>query len=190
MDHVLGVAPGVGSGAGRESAPLVPERHRPAQARRDHRGSSSHVQGLGGTAHHHRQHLSVAGQAAGRGRGDRPDMVQLAPARHSTVPAAGVAVAQGPHVHGHRDVGAFPSHGGTLGAVEVPVGQLAQGVGSSPGGRAQILPSPRPELGIHHGKEGSTVRVRQRAFKRPAYRRLFVQRACARSRSRSRPRRR
>ncbi len=54
---------------------------------------------------------------------------------------------------------------GTLGAVEVPVGQLAQGVGSSPGGRAQILPSPRPELGIHHGLEGgehslSTLRIK------------------------------
>ncbi len=31
VDHVVGVAPGVGSGAGRESAPLVPERHRPGR---------------------------------------------------------------------------------------------------------------------------------------------------------------
>ncbi len=78
-------------------------------------------------------------------------MVRLAPARPSTVPAAGVVVAQGLHVHGHSDVGPLPSHRGTLGAVEVPVGPARTGRRPALGGGAQVPPSSRPKLGIDLG---------------------------------------
>ncbi len=59
-----------------------------------------------------------------------------------------MAVAQGLHVHGHRDVGPLPSHRGTLGAVEVPVGPAR--TGRRPGaGRGCAGPSLLPPEARH-----------------------------------------
>jgi hypothetical protein len=72
---------------------------------------------------------------------DRAGVIQLAPAGLGFTP-------EGLHVHGQGEVGPFPGHGGALGRIEVPPGQLAQGVSPALGrytGRWGLwLGGPRP----------------------------------------------